>query len=69
MRGPAKPCVRVGERVIPRGEAQVIGRLGKQAEGEFRRGSGNGRRQWGAGTRNKKTGKGFIGMAKWGMAV
>jgi hypothetical protein len=41
MWGPAKPCVRVGARVMPMGEAQMIGRLGKQAEGEFCRGGGN----------------------------
>jgi hypothetical protein len=41
---------------MPRGESQVIGRLGKQVEGEFRRGRGNGGRQRGVGAHKKKRG-------------
>jgi hypothetical protein len=49
--GPTKPCTHVGALVMPRGEAQVLGWLGKQAEGEVHRGDGNGGRQRGAGSR------------------
>jgi hypothetical protein len=54
MRGTTKPCVCVVARVRPMSEAQLIGWLEKQAEGEVRRGGGSGGRRRGASACKKK---------------